>query len=83
MVSNRARDAAMIERELSTGNGLLAHDGASRGNLFSGDAPDSLFTFSTLLNPAQRSTTQYFLFYTNLYNLARTLALFVADIFMK
>jgi plasmid stabilization system protein ParE len=81
MVSNNARDAGLIEQELSTGHGLLAGGGASRGNLFSGDAPDSLFTFSTLLNPTQRSTTQYFLFYTNLYNLARTIALFVADFF--
>ena len=81
VVSNSARDAAMLQQALSTGNGLLAHNGASRGNLFSGDAPDSLFTFSTLTSPTQRSTRQYFLFYTNLYNLARTMALFVADIF--
>ena len=62
------------------GNGTPGGGWRGRGNLFSGDAPDSLFTFSTLTNPAQHSTRQYFLFYSNLYNLARTLALFVADI---
>jgi len=81
MVSNNARDAGILQQELSTGEGLLARGGASRGNLFSGDAPDSLFTFSTLINPPEQSARQYFLFYTNLYNLARTLALFIADVF--
>ena len=80
MVSNNPRDAALIEADLATGDGLLAGSGASRGNMFSGEAPDSLFTFSTLLHPAPHSSRQYMLFFTNLYNLARTLALFVADI---
>ncbi len=80
VVSNNPRDAAMIESELATGDGLLAGSGASRGNMFSGEAPDSLFTFSTLFNPAPHSSRQYMLFFTNLYNLARTLALFGADI---
>jgi hypothetical protein len=81
VVSNRASDAGRIERELSNGNGLLVDDGASRGNMFSGDAPDSLFTFSSLSRPAPHSKSEYFFFYTNLYNLARTMALFVADFF--
>ncbi len=81
VVSNRVGDAGRLQRVLSTGDGLLVNDGASRGNLFSGDAPDSLFTFATLMYPAKRNTSQYFLFYSNLYNLARTFALFVADFF--
>jgi uncharacterized membrane protein YvlD (DUF360 family) len=81
VVSNRASDAGLIERELSSGNGLLVDDGASRGNMFSGDAPDSLFTFSSLSRPAPHNKSEYFFFYTNLYNLARTMALFVADFF--
>ncbi len=81
VVSNRASDAGRIEEELSTGIGLLVDDGASRGNMFSGDAHDSLFTFSSLSRPAPNSKSEYFFFYTNLYNLARTMALFVADFF--
>ncbi len=80
MVSNRPRDAAAIQTSHSTGNGLLANNGASRGNLFSGDAPDSLFTIASIVQPAQSNTGAYFFFYANPYNVARTIALFVADI---
>jgi uncharacterized membrane protein YvlD (DUF360 family) len=44
MVSNNPNDTVAIERRLSTGTGLLARNGASRGNLFSGDAPQTMFT---------------------------------------
>lgn len=80
VVSNRPRDAAMLEERHSTGTGLLAREGASRGNLFSGDAPDSLFTIATILQPSRNSSSAYWLFYANLYNVARTLALFGADL---
>ena len=36
MVSNHGKDATELERRRSDGGGLLAVDGASRGNLFSG-----------------------------------------------
>jgi hypothetical protein len=39
MVSNHSKDAVEIERRHSDGGGLLAAGGASRGNMFSGDAP--------------------------------------------
>ena len=80
MVSNSVRDAGVLQTQLTTGSGLLVEQGASRGNLFSGDAPDSLFTMATILYPAQANTGTYFLFYANPYNVARTLALFVADV---
>jgi len=80
IVSNHLADTALLQRRLSRGNGLLVDDGASRGNLFSGDAPDSLFTFSTIGDRASRGTTQYWFFYANFYNMARTMALFFADV---
>lgn len=46
MVANRARDAAEIEKRLSDGRGLLADDGVSVSNLFTGDAPTRLLTMS-------------------------------------
>jgi uncharacterized membrane protein YvlD (DUF360 family) len=46
VVSNRRASAERIEREHSDGNGLLAHDGSSYGNLFSGDASRSALTMS-------------------------------------
>jgi len=41
-------DAAVIEKRASTGRGLLADDGVSISNLFSGDAQRSLVTMSKI-----------------------------------
>lgn len=73
-------DAHMLEERLSTGTGLLAAGGASRGNLFSGDAPDSLFTFSTLRDTSSSGVRSYYFYFASVYNLARTGALFLVDI---
>ena len=51
MVSNHPADTLEIERRLSNGDGLLVGGGASRSNLFSGDAKHTMFTFSTISNP--------------------------------
>ena len=80
IVSNTARDSEWIEARHSRGVGLLAGTGASRGNLVSGDAPDSFLTFSTVRAARTSLSRHYALFYTNPYNVARTLALFVADV---
>ncbi|WP_203744889.1 phage holin family protein [Actinoplanes cyaneus] len=47
VVTNRPRDAALVEDRCSDGHGLLAGDGVSVSNVFSGDAPASLLTIST------------------------------------
>ena len=46
VVSNHPKFAAAIEQAHSDGNGLLAHNGSSYGNLFSGDAERSVLTMS-------------------------------------
>ena len=46
VVSNHPKFAAVIERAHSDGNGLLAHNGSSYGNLFSGDAARAVLTMS-------------------------------------
>ncbi|MFG1622635.1 alkaline phosphatase family protein [Kribbella sp. NPDC049227] len=48
LVSNRAADAAEIERRASNGRGLLADGGVSISNLFSGDAERSVLTMSKI-----------------------------------
>lgn len=48
LVANHSRDAAEIERRLSTGDGLLAHAGASVSNLLAGDAAFSHLTMATM-----------------------------------
>ena len=80
MVSNTLRDSEVLEARHSTGTGLLAGSGASRGNLFSGDAPDSFLTFSTIRRTESSPTRLYALFYANPYNLGRTIALYIADV---
>ena len=82
IVTNHPRDAAEIERRHSDGTGLLHSDGASRANIFSGDAPHTLLTMSTVLDRhrAGRIGQDYFAYFANPYNVTRTLALVVADI---
>lgn len=48
LVSNRAADAAEIERRATNGRGLLADGGVSISNLFSGDAERSVLTMSKI-----------------------------------
>ena len=48
LVANRPEDAAIIESRASTGRGLLADDGISISNLFTGDAPRASMTMSRL-----------------------------------
>jgi type I phosphodiesterase/nucleotide pyrophosphatase len=82
LVPNHPRDAMEIERRVSNGRGLLAADGASRANLLSGDAPHSLLTMSTVLRRDRpgRIGQDYFAYFANPYNVARTLVLFVGEV---
>jgi uncharacterized membrane protein YvlD (DUF360 family) len=82
MVSNHPRDAMEIERRVSNGRGLLTPGGTSRANLLSGDAPHSLLTMSTVLRRDRpgRIGQDYFAYFANPYNVARTFVLFVGDV---
>ena len=53
LVSNHPDDATEIVRRASNGEGLLSNDGASVGNLVSGDAARSYITMSTIKDPKQ------------------------------
>lgn len=84
VVSSKFRDAGQIEARLSHQSGLLAHGGASRLNMMSGDAPDCLFTFSTFRSATKlQSSRDYYAYFSNPYSLARVLTLFVADIALE
>ncbi len=82
MTCSAPKDCAEIERRLSTGNGLLADGGASRGNLLSGDAEESILTVSRMdaelkPNPGYRD------FLANGFNVTRTLALYVNEVVIE
>ena len=73
---------AELERRRSTGDGLLAHGGASRGNLFSGDADHVILTVSRMdeerhANPGYRS------FLANGFNVMRILVLFANEVCLE
>jgi uncharacterized membrane protein YvlD (DUF360 family) len=68
-------DCAEIERRLATGRGLLAGDGASRGNLFSGEAEAVILTVSRM-SAEKQANPGYRAFLANGFNVSRLLVLF-------
>jgi len=61
LVANRPEDASIIETRASTGHGLLADDGVSISNLFTGDAPKAAMCMSRLeISRGSRRTRQVF-----------------------
>jgi uncharacterized membrane protein YvlD (DUF360 family) len=80
VVTSRAADVRWLESELGVDNGLLTGDGASRWNVFSGGASDSIATFSTVGTKRESNQSAYLLFFSNVYLLARVFGLFFTDI---
>jgi len=78
IVTNRARDAAELEARFATGRGLLADGGASISNVFSGDAPTSVLTFSRAGLPHRR-TRGWTRFFGSPQVVARGLVLVLAE----
>jgi uncharacterized membrane protein YvlD (DUF360 family) len=80
MVSNHPADAAEIERRRSTGAGLLAAGGTSRGNMFSGDAPRCTATMSVIRDRSRSKAGDLFAYFSDPYGFMRTIVLSLADI---
>ncbi len=83
MVSNHGKDAVEIERRHSDGGGLLAVGGASRGNMFSGDAPHCSATMSVLRDKQRSSAREYFAYFADPYGFSRTIALYLWDVLLE
>ncbi len=75
-------DCAEIERRCSTGRGLLAGGGASRGNLLSGDADEVILTVSRMKAEAH-SNPGYRAFLANGFNVTRELVLFFWEVLLE
>lgn len=82
MVSSSLATARDLEKKLSSGKGLLS-DGASRWNVFSGDAPDSLLTYSTLGIRDRGGTSSYLALFASPYLIGRTTAMYLGDVFRE
>jgi uncharacterized membrane protein YvlD (DUF360 family) len=80
LVSNHPADAAEIERRRSTGEGLLADGGTSRGNMFSGDAPRCTATMSVIRDRSRSKSGDFFAYFSDPYGFLRTIVLSLADI---
>lgn len=81
VVANQTSGAALIEKRLSNGHGLLADGGISIGNLFSGDAPRNIMVMSKIDGDRQsllamREYTDYF---SNLYGFMRAFVLSIGE----
>ncbi len=82
MVANHPEDAAIVATRISNGEGLLSNDGASVGNLFSGDAARSYITMATIKDKGQglgKSQT-FFSFFASPYNYLHTIVRSVGEI---
>ena len=80
LVSNHPADAAEIERRRSSGEGLLAAGGTSRGNMFSGDAPRCTATMSVIRDRSRSKSGDFFAYFSDPYGFLRTIVLSLADI---
>jgi putative membrane protein len=79
IMSGKPKDAQALEALHSSGKGLCSDGGSSRGNMFSGDASESMLTFSTLLDKRDRGPGFYtFLF--SPYVVFHILTRFVIDV---
>ena len=83
IASSDAKALPGIERERSNGNGLLSNDGASRGNLFSGDAPYVMATASTIRDTSKFHTSDFQSYLGNPYNASRTILLLFWDMILE
>ena len=75
MTCSSPDDCAEIERRLANGNGLLTNNGASRGNLFSGEADAMILTVSQM-SAEKKANPGYRAFLANGFNVTRLLVLF-------
>ncbi len=81
IVSNHPKSAAEIERRHSDGAGLLAHNGSSYGNLFTGDAGRAVLTMSVAGTKKEgRAGKGYGQYFSRPSNAIRTLVASFAEI---
>jgi uncharacterized membrane protein YvlD (DUF360 family) len=82
MVCSSPADCEEIERRHSTGVGLLADGGASRGNLLSGEAEETILTVSRT-EAEKQANPGYRAFLANGFNVTRALVLFGWEVLLE
>jgi uncharacterized membrane protein YvlD (DUF360 family) len=80
VVTNHPQDSALVETRLTNGRGLLADDGVSVSNVFSGDAPTSVLTMSTVRRRGSGRPARYLTAYLiDPFGLTRSLVITVGE----
>jgi len=82
MTCSAPPDCAEIERRHSSGRGLLANGGASRGNLLSGEADHVILTVSRM-EAEKEANPGYRAFFANGFNVTRVLVLFGWEVILE
>jgi uncharacterized membrane protein YvlD (DUF360 family) len=82
MVCSSPADCHEIERRHSSGDGLLVRGGASRGNLFSGEAEAAILTVSRI-SAEKQANPGYRAFFANGFNVTRVLVLFGFEVILE
>ncbi len=82
MSCSSPHDCAEIERRCSSGQGLLADGGASRGNLLSGEAQEQILTASRS-EAELKANPGYRAFLGNGYNVTRCVVLFALEVLLE
>lgn len=83
VMSGDPRDALALEKKLSTGRGLLSDGGASRGNMFSGDASESMLTMSTVMNRKRGRGPGFYFYLLSPTILMRLVTRFIVECFIE
>src|SRR5262249_25530913 len=82
MTCSAPADCAEIERRHATGVGLLVNGGASRGNLLSGEADETILTVSRM-EAEKGANDGYRAFFAHGYNVTRSLVLFFWELVLE
>jgi uncharacterized membrane protein YvlD (DUF360 family) len=82
MTCSAPPDCAEIERRHASGRGLLVNGGASRGNLLSGEADETILTVSRM-EAEKKSNPGYRAFLANGFNVTRALVLLFWEVVLE
>ena len=80
LVSSKMDTAHTLEKALSTGNGLLARNGAGRWNAFSGDAAENIGVYSVFGDAAKGSRNTLLGYLLTPYMFSRILTLYLVEV---
>jgi uncharacterized membrane protein YvlD (DUF360 family) len=82
MTCSNPDDCAEIERRRACGRGILTQGGASRGNLLSGEAEETILTVSRM-EAEKHANPGYRAFLANGFNVTRSFVLFLAEVVIE